>query len=536
MRFETPAALWGLLSLLLLVLFSLWRQAAVRTPVSSLLLWKLIPERNPPLRALRRPRWRPDLLLQALALAAIVAALAGPFVEGSEPEPRKFALVFDTSARMLAGDKLRRAKEAAQDFIARLGPRDRVSVYWAVPDPRRGASVDDVQAVHVHVDPAPMVAAARQETPHVILFSDRPIEGVKAALFSAPGWNVGIVDFSVTEGEAFVRIVNHGESRKVPILVRADGAIVESASLDLAPGTTAWALKRDFSRAKEVRVGLDVRDSFALDDRAGAVLLAEASSVVSVQGADFPLLVRAFESIPGVTVRRGGGAALVSVGVGAEPSSARLKVAFDPPRSPFAPGTFTVAEHPLTRHLRAEEIGSAAASELAAPAGAEKLFFADGRLVGALWDDTIRFSFELTQGRWSDTPSFPIFWTNVIDYARRASGSFVVARTGRSVGLPVEVTQVDGPEGGAWSLSPSRSFTAWTVGEFRLRAPGGERPIRVNLLDERESDTAGEERPLEGDPADPARRTLQPRRLAGSAAVLALVFLVAAWLLQRLGD
>src|SRR6185295_4600179 len=83
-KFETPAALWGLSSLLLLVLFSLWRQAAARVVVPSLLLWKKIPERNPPVRALRRPKWRLDLLLQAFAIAAAIGALAGPYRETSE--------------------------------------------------------------------------------------------------------------------------------------------------------------------------------------------------------------------------------------------------------------------------------------------------------------------------------------------------------------------------------------------------------------------------------------------------------------------
>src|SRR5207237_4872405 len=90
-RFETPAAFWALASLLLLILFSLWRQAAARVTVPSLALWLRIPERTPPVRALRRPKWRFELLLQALAIAAAVAALAGPYRETQEPQPRRVA-------------------------------------------------------------------------------------------------------------------------------------------------------------------------------------------------------------------------------------------------------------------------------------------------------------------------------------------------------------------------------------------------------------------------------------------------------------
>ena len=70
MSFGSPGALWGLSTLLLLILFSLWRQASARVIVPSLLLWKQIPERNPPVRALKRPRWRLELLVQALAISA----------------------------------------------------------------------------------------------------------------------------------------------------------------------------------------------------------------------------------------------------------------------------------------------------------------------------------------------------------------------------------------------------------------------------------------------------------------------------------
>ena len=117
MTFETPAAFWALASLALLILFSLWRQAAARVTVPSLALWKKIPERNPPVRALRRPRWRFELLIQALAIAAAVAALAGPYRETSETQPLRVAIVLDGSARMRADGRLQIGRASCRERV-----------------------------------------------------------------------------------------------------------------------------------------------------------------------------------------------------------------------------------------------------------------------------------------------------------------------------------------------------------------------------------------------------------------------------------
>jgi len=160
MKFETPAALWALTSLLLLILFSLWKQAAARVTVPSLALWKKIPERNPPVRALRRPRWRFELLLQALAIAAAVAALAGPYREKEDFQPRRVALVFDTSARMKADNRLAKAHEKAYQLAVTL-TRDTILLYGADPSPRQYMGWAEIAAVDEHVDVSPLVAAAR---------------------------------------------------------------------------------------------------------------------------------------------------------------------------------------------------------------------------------------------------------------------------------------------------------------------------------------------------------------------------------------
>jgi hypothetical protein len=539
MSFETPAALWGLASLALLVLFSLWRQAAVRTTVPSIALWKRIPERNPPIRALRRPRWRVELLLQALALAAIVGALGGPFMASDRPRPRKVALVFDTSARMLAGGRMDRAKAEARRLAASLDAGDEVVVYAAVPSPRRGLSIDEVRAVHEHVDPAPLLAAAREEAEHVVFFSDRlpdaAPEGVHFGLVGGEGGNVGLVEFSATASEVFARVVNHGPARRVPLHLEWADQKRES-EIDLpANGERAWNLRGDFSGASAVRLALSAGDHFSLDDAATAVRLSAPRGRVSLVGRQVPLLVRALHSAaPGLAVGEGVGRPLLSIGVESPPGPADLRVWIRPPAVPLASSAVTVARHPLMEGVQAQDLASTRLGVVDAPEGAERLVFADGKVVAALWDGMLQMAVDPAPTDWPSTPSFPIFWTNVVDFARRSAASLAVVRTGRPHPLPGDLVQVTPRTAGAlFEVSGAGMLVAHSVGEFQVRTRSGDAVLTTSLLDARESDTEGVGRALDWAPGDPAARIPRRRPLAGWLAGVALILAAAAWVLER---
>jgi hypothetical protein len=96
--------------------------------------------------------------------------------------------------------------------------------------------------------------------------------------------------------------------------------------------------------------------------------------------------------------------------------------------------------------------------------------------------------------------------------------------------LPPETT-LDPPSEGAL-LMPDGSLVAHRVGDFGLRTPSGRRTVHANLLDERESDTAGNRRDLDWDPGSPTGREPKRRGYGGIAAGAALVLLLLAWLLQ----
>ncbi len=524
MSFETPAALWALLSLLLLVLFSLWRQGASRVTVPSLALWKKIPERNPPIRALRRPRWRLELLLQALAIAAAVAALAGPYRETREFKPRRIALVFDTSARMRAGDRVAKAHSQAAALPLR---GDDVKVYASLPSPQR-MELYGLVPVDVHVDLEPLLAAARASSDHVVLFSDRPVEGARLSLLQAPADNVGIVEFTATNDEVFVRLANHGPAREIPIELSAGTLKVRET---VPAGKTVWFRRGDFSKAESVRVSLDVADSFPLDNVVEATRLADLATTVSVTGLIHPQLVKALRSVPGVTVRMGEGAARVAVGVDAPPGPGDLRIWIFS-AVPLT-GEASVASHPLTADLdkRAAELAQVFGELPPGERGGTPLITVGGKVAAALKGKELRIAADLN--RWGQSlPSLPIFCANAVDLARSGASGFSILRTGRPLLLPPGSSLRKKPDGAFALLLPDGSLLAHTVGEYGLETPAGPKSVRANLLDERESDTAGQAKALDWDPGAPTARQARRHGFAGVAAGVSLVFLLAAWLMQ----
>jgi hypothetical protein len=526
MSFEAPSALWGLASLLLLILFSLWRQASARVTVPSIALWKKIPERNPPVRALRRPRWRFELLLQALAIAAAVAALAGPYRDTSELKPRRVALVFDTSARMRAGDRLAEARKEAAALLSSSLAGDEVTVYAAQPAPRR-LGLEQVAAIDAHVELGPLLAAARAAADHVVLFSDRPVDGVNLRLLAAPADNVGIVDFSATDDEVFVRIVNHGPATPIPVELAAGDRRIRDT---IPAGKQVWSRRGDYSKVEAIRVTLDVADSFPLDNVVEAMRLADPATTVSIAGLLDPQLLKALRSIPGVSLRTGASAARVAVGVDAAPGPGDVRVWLISPGSALE-GEAVVAPHPLTADLE-KRVSELPLGELPpAERVGMPLVTVGGKVAATLRGKELRVCIDVHA--WGKgLPSLPIFVANVVDFARSGSSRFAILKTGQPLLLPSATTLRRSPEGAMASLAPDGTLLAYGVGDYGVETPGGPRTLRANLLDERESNTAGLSRELAWNPARPEGRIPKRKNFAGLGAGASLLLLLLAWIMQ----
>lgn len=133
MRLLSSSALWWLLLAAIIVFFYLLKLKRKRTIVPSVLLWTRALEEieaNAPFKKLRRSLL---LLLQLLALVALVFALARPLVITRALASGSTVIIIDSTASMSArdedgGSRLDRAKQLAREMIEGLSGGDRAAI------------------------------------------------------------------------------------------------------------------------------------------------------------------------------------------------------------------------------------------------------------------------------------------------------------------------------------------------------------------------------------------------------------------------
>src|SRR5579871_4783003 len=131
MSFLAPTALiLGALAVPIILMYML-RLRRREVQVSSTMLWQQIlrdREANAPWQKLKRNLL---LLLQLLILAALVIALARPFIAVPTVTTGRIAILVDASASMNATDvqpsRFEAAKEQANGIVNTLGPQDSVA-------------------------------------------------------------------------------------------------------------------------------------------------------------------------------------------------------------------------------------------------------------------------------------------------------------------------------------------------------------------------------------------------------------------------
>ncbi len=133
MRLLSSSALWWLLLAAIIVFFYLLKLKRKRTVVPSVFLWKRALEEveaNAPFKKLRRSLL---LMLQLLALAALVFALARPLITTRALASGSTVIIIDSTASMSTrdedgGSRLDRAKQFAREMIDGLGGADRAAI------------------------------------------------------------------------------------------------------------------------------------------------------------------------------------------------------------------------------------------------------------------------------------------------------------------------------------------------------------------------------------------------------------------------
>jgi Ca-activated chloride channel homolog len=322
-----PAALWGLLAIPLLVLLYLLRVRRRDYPVSSVLLW----QRSAPALAAYRPTRRIErsilLLLQILATAAVVVALARPSVAVHGLGGGDLMLVMDLSLSMRARDvaptRFERARAEAIDLVGRSRPgqrvgivvaglrptllvpptEDRIRVIGALRRIEPWDAVGDVPGAVLLAAEYPLGAGGQ-----IAVWTDgahgRPpaLARVRYQLLGTSDDNVGITAFRIARdpggAEALLRIDNFGSRpRQVPVVVAHERATAFRRTVDI-PGGGSRTLTFPVSAAGEYQARLEVQDALPEDDAASAVLdPAPLPSVLLVTEGN-PYLERVLQVLP----------------------------------------------------------------------------------------------------------------------------------------------------------------------------------------------------------------------------------------------
>ena len=318
MRFLSASALWWLGLSAIIILFYLLKLKRKRRVVPSVLLWQRALEEmeaNAPFRRLRRSLL---LLLQLLALAAIVFALARPLVTTRALASGSTIIIIDATASMSASDeegrtRLERARELAREMIGGLGSNDRaaliesssrVVVRAAMTSDRAAlrSAIGDVLETDAAgnlsdaVRLAEQLARAERDAGIVIIsdgggppvssdtaLSGAQVENKVALRFVRVGRradNIGIVAMNTRSSQAgarrelFASIANVGEiNRDLSVELKIDGKLVDARTVGVAAGGRSSLIFDSLpSSGGMAELKLVIEDDLAADNTAYAVV------------------------------------------------------------------------------------------------------------------------------------------------------------------------------------------------------------------------------------------------------------------------
>ncbi len=331
MSFLAPFAFaLGALAIPLIVLYML-KSRRQRTEVSSTMLWQEAAEPVSSAVPWQPLKITPLLILQLLALAALVATLARPFFAEQTLLGPHTVFVIDTSGSMAMAGRFEAARERAAQLAADASAANLISVVEAGPQPKvLAAFVDDADTVQEALDglaltggPEDLSGAIRLArglaTPdrptHLLVFSDgglaqlpeEPVVGARHLKFDHLGDNLSITTFSTsasTEGtlRSFVEVRNGtGTKQTVRIALEVDGLPAATSSVEVEAGKEARVVVPIDAGEGEV---LSVRivgepDALPLDDAAYLVVASPPQRTVEIRGESSPFLAALVDIVPG---------------------------------------------------------------------------------------------------------------------------------------------------------------------------------------------------------------------------------------------
>ena len=579
MTFGTPAALWWLVLVPVVVLLYMLRARREPRPVPSVMLWERATRDLVARLPMRRLERNLLLLLQVLTIAVIVLALARPSVALRGFAGDAVALVIDASASMQATDvaptRLVAAQQAAAALLERLGPRQPIAVVVAGLRPRliaefttdRAALASAVRAIQASdaasaLDGAVTLAASLRA-------SGRPaavhVFGDRAPSDSTVTWHAvgrGAPNAGITAAQTrldarghtqlMVRVEAFGETSTRSVAVSMEGRTLASREVRLVPGTPQVALF-DLARTSGVaEVMLRGRDALAADDRAVVAVGREGQPTILVVGDPNPVIDAVFRALPAAEVIRRAEVAPDHWGRAALVVLDRVAPLALPPGVYLLVGTIgtnlpvqiegTAAQqtiravsttHPVTRlvDLRGARVADALAIR---PQGGVVLVEGDVPLVWAYEGRGLRVVVLLFDPLASDLPvhpAFPVLIANAVDWLAGSPQAQLGDAPAIAAGTWSRATLLD-PHGGSTEVAAQDGVFVLPpmdrVGVYRLRTVGWERRWVVSTADPRESSLAIEPAAA-AKPAGPPLPQLAQVRLTPWLLGLAVVLIAGEW-------
>lgn len=522
MFFEHPAALFGLAALIVLLLLSFLKVRPRRVEAPSLVIWRRLRDRNPPIHELKRPRFSLAMLLQMLAVACGVAAIARPMLHTQDRLPRHLIVALDTSASM--NTRLPDGKtsfEHARAWVEALAAEaDEFDLLYLDPAPQRAQGAEARKKLRelrpefprARIETLlPMIEQLRRKDSQVVVATDRDIEtrAQKLLVGRTHSDNVGVVALSVEGSRMFARLHNAGEERTVRLQLNGqpfERTVPCGASTLILPFT---------GDAVEFRIQAD--DSLPDDDVAVATKLATAKeTVVGLWGGEPPQLLKALRAIDRVSVQRSPARADLAVYYEVEPTAAAPLVISIAPRREFGGMTLGPAEpvhdialgqHPLLKYV--DELPVKKAREVRIPGG-RPLIVSGTRPIAAAAHNLVVLGFDPFDSEWQVLPSFAVFWANAVRSVRSIASEYVV------------VPANDRAEKRLYAPRPGR---------YTVNIEGQDVTLTASLLDAYESDNTG----AWSVPGAPAWTSGTQKAVTALDAVLivaALLFVAASYLLD----
>jgi hypothetical protein len=350
MRLLSASALGWLLLGAIIIFFYLLKLKRKRRVVPSVFLWQRALEEieaNAPFKKLRRSLL---LLLQLVALAALVFALARPLITMRSLASGSTVIIIDSTASMSSRDegtrsRLQRARELARDMVAGLGGGDRAAVIESSSrvNVRSGltadhaalnVSIDDIQATDAAGNLTDAVRLAEQiarteRDAGIVVISDGASPPLASDLGSVSdaarhvalrfvrvgqrAANVGIVAMnsrptaSSARQELFASIANFGDREQAfGVELRIDGKLADARSVSLHANDRAALVFDALPQAGGLaELKLNLEDDLASDNLAYAYLPDARRPRVAVIS-DNPFLLQAIAANDSLDARKVG--------------------------------------------------------------------------------------------------------------------------------------------------------------------------------------------------------------------------------------